>query len=732
MTNASPSFDLLDAKVRRWVWKQGWGSLNQLQEEAIPKILPGDRDIILAAPTAGGKTEAAFLPVISKLCASPEALCLCVSPLKALINDQYDRLSLLCDDCGVPAYKWHGDAPQSLKRRFISQRCGLLLITPESLEAMLVRRGGEANAIFNSLKFVVVDELHVFFGSERGKQLQSLLHRVEVGIGRCVPRIALSATLGDEAAASRFLRPTEAVRTEVVSAGRGGRDLKLLQRGYRQTDDGRLIGSNSAEVGGDADASDYADPVSAELFRVMRGTDNLVFANSRQLSEEFGDRLRQLSEEAGVPNEFLVHHGSLGKEVREPVEQRLKDSRFPTTVFATTTLEMGIDVGSVQSIAQIGVPPSVASLTQRLGRSGRSTGTPSILRTYVAEPDATDGVGISDALRVATVQVVAMTELLIEKRVEPPENAGLHLSTLIQQLLAVIAQYGGITAKDGWDVLCGGGVFELPGTSTYFALLKAMGGAGLITQMRDGLLVLGVVGERLVEHYDFFAAFFAPDELTVMHQGQSLGRISPLGGIARGSYIVLTGRRWEVTDVDVSVGVVQVRPARGGRAPRFEGRLPDVHTLVRQKMHGVYGGRSVPPYLDSTARMLLDEGRAAFRRNGLADAHFIGDGSGARLFPWVGDRELRTIGLALRMVDPGLEFESVSLCSNLSKAGLERACVNLIDEGFPPATKLLQGWPLLPLGKYDHFLSDELLREEIAATLLDTEAATRALRAILG
>ncbi len=729
--NASPSFDLLDTKVRRWVWKQGWASLNQLQEKAIPKILAREGDVILAAPTAGGKTEAAFLPIISELCASPEALCVCVSPLKALINDQYDRLSFLCDDCGVPAYKWHGEAPQSLKRRFLAERCGLLLITPESLEAMLVRRGSEAKGIFGSLEFVVVDELHVFFASQRGKQLQALLHRLEVGIGRSVPRIALSATLGDDAAASEFLRPASLQRSEIVSVGQGGRDLKLLQRGYRQMEDGRVVGSNSVAVGDTADASEYADPVSEELFQVMRGTDNLVFANSRERSEEFADQLRQMSEDAGVPNEFLVHHGSLGKDVREYVEQRLKDPRFPTTVFATTTLEMGIDVGSVRSIAQIGVPPSVASLTQRLGRSGRSSGTPSILRTYVAEVDATEGADISDLLRVSTIQVIAITELLLEYRVEPPDTAGLHLSTLLQQLLALIVQYGGITAKDGWDVLCGSGVFQLPAKSTYFALLKAMGGAGLITQMSDGLLVLGVVGERLVEHYDFFAVFFAPDELTVMHQGQLIGRVDPQGSVAPGSYIVLAGRRWEVTDVDVSVGVVQVRPARAGRAPRFGGNLPDVHTIVRKKMRAIYEGNAVPPYLDSMARAFLDEGRAAYRRNGLADAHFIGDDCGARLFPWVGDRELRTIGFALQRFDPGLEREGVYLRSRLSKTDLKRTCAALVDEGFPAATELLERFPLLPINKYDQFLTDDLLLEETAATLLDTEAAAIALREVL-
>ena len=215
----SSSFDLLDEKVRRWIWKQGWGSLRDIQERSIPLLLAADKDLIISAATASGKTEAAFLPIVSWIASHGRREgagfgAIYVSPLKALINDQFGRIEGLCEELEIPVTKWHGDVGAGVKARARSKPSGILLITPESLEAILVRRGPEAPRLFRHLAFAVVDEMHAFMDGPRGKQLQSVLHRIETASGHRVTRVGLSATLADESAPRHFLRPRRSGRRD--------------------------------------------------------------------------------------------------------------------------------------------------------------------------------------------------------------------------------------------------------------------------------------------------------------------------------------------------------------------------------------------------------------------------------------------------------------------------------------------------------------------------------------
>ena len=499
--DASRAFGLLAEPVRRWVYDQGWQSLRDAQEAAIPVLLAGTADVIIAAGTAAGKTEAAFLPVCSRLASDqapgPGTRVLYVAPLKALINDQYDRLSGLCEHLEIPVYRWHGDVPGSKKSAFLKRPDGILLITPESLEALFVVRGPAVGALLGALQYVVVDELHAFLGTERGAQLRSLLHRVELAIRRRVPRVGLSATLGDMNLAADALRPGEPENVRCIVSASGGQDLSVQVRGYLTTPPKNDQDDQEADQ----------QQIAADLFRVLRGQDNLVFANSRGAAEIYAARLREMCEASGAPNEFFPHHGSLSRELREDVEAALKDRGRPTTAVATTTLEMGIDIGSVHSVAQIGAPPSVAALRQRLGRSG-GRGESAVLRVYVTEPVADARTPLADELRAELVQTIATLELLRTGWCEPPEQAALHLSTLIQQLLSAIAQHGGITASTAYGALCGpGSPFTAVNQAQFVTLLRGLGQNEVLIQASDGTLLLGPLGERTVNHYSFYAAF---------------------------------------------------------------------------------------------------------------------------------------------------------------------------------------------------------------------------------
>ena len=551
------NLERLDERIQRWVWQKGWTGLRDAQETAIPVLLEGQQDIIIAAATASGKTEAAFLPILSKLLSNGEEMgvALYISPLKALINDQWGRLDQLCEELGIPVAPWHGDITATRKRNFLKRPQGVLLITPESLEAQFVLRGHELKRYFGELQYVVVDELHAFIGSDRGKQLQSLMRRIECVIDRRVPRVGLSATLGDPSLAASFLRP-EGPLPQIIQSKSASQELLVQLRGYliesvhqsgldgevASPDGGRLQPDEAAEVKAYESMADH-------LFKSLRGSNNLLFPNSRNRVEYFSDLLRRRCERQGIPNEFWPHHGSLSREIREDTEAALKAGDRPATAICTTTLELGIDIGAVKSVAQIGPPPSVASLRQRLGRSGRRAGEPAILRAYVAENEVSVDSPLSDRLRESLVQSAACVRLLLGEWFEPPTQSGMHLSTLVQQVLSMIAERGGISATDISRTLMIHGPFAELRASDLAALLRELGRRELLVQDSSGVLLLGPAGERAVGHYDFYAAFASREEWQIVQDGRSIGTLPIDSPVYEGMCIIFGGRRWKILSV---------------------------------------------------------------------------------------------------------------------------------------------------------------------------------------
>lgn len=714
--------------MQRWIYEQGWTNLHDAQERAIPIILAENQDLIISAATAAGKTEAAFLPICSALAAAdrktdrgPDVLY--VSPLKALINDQYDRLDLMCERADLLVHRWHGDVSSTAKGKAADTTGGILLITPESLEAFLVRRGSEARGFFGRLRYVVIDEVHSFLGSARGAQLQSLLNRVEFAARRRPPRVGLSATLGDMTVAKRFLRPADPQAPAVVESA-AEQEIQLQVRGYRST---------VPAAGGDSDDdAPLADEtaIAEHLFRTLRGSDNLVFANSRRQVEVYANRLAELSEDRNAPNEFWPHHGNLAKAVREEVERQLKERSRPVTAVCTSTLELGIDIGSVSSVAQVGPPPSVAALRQRLGRSGRR-GDPAVLRLYVSETELDARSALVDHLRCDLVQTIAMVRLLIDRWLESPAGGGLNLSTLIQQTLALIAQHGGVTAPDAHRVLCGPGPFESADSSTYAQLLRDLAAADLVMQAADGTLLHGPAGERFVNHYSFYAAFEAPDEWRLVTGGQTLGTMPIDHPVEIDGLLLFAGRRWRIIDVDIPAKLIELKPASGGAPPRFGGGGPSVSGEVRAAMVEVYESDDVPAYLDGAARELLAEARSAWKRFGLSSAAAIAWDSDTFLLPWVGDDVLWAMTLGLRRAGIDAEPEGPLLCL------VDTETTDAIDKlrelsasPVPEASDLAQVVENRQVEKWDWVLGTELSASSYAKRFLNPDAAWAAFHAL--
>lgn len=738
-SQAAPSqaYELYHPYLQRWIYERGWDRLRDVQERAARLIIDGDRDVILASATASGKTEAALLPICTVLAHHQEVgtaglQALFVSPLKALINDQYDRTVELCEPLDLPVHRWHGDAPASGKARVLRAPAGLLLITPESLEAMFVRHGNRVQRIFGGLRYAVVDELHSFIGTERGAQLQSLLHRVECSAGRRVPRIALSATLGDLTAAAGYLRPGGGADVAVVASAEPGAEIRLQVRGYlepkspafepKPAASAKAAASANAKPGGGEPADRAA--IADHLFRMLCDTDNLVFANSRAAVEVYADMLSQRAALAGVRTQFLAHHGSLSKEIREHVEERLKDPFTPVTAICTSTLELGIDVGSVDSVAQIGAPPTVAGLRQRLGRSGRRAGRPAILRVYVAERELAPGISPADALRAELVQCVAMVELLTTGWYEPPDTAGLHLSTLIQQVLSITAQRGGATAGRLYVMLCGEGPFQRVDRPMFARLLRDMGHHDLIRQHDGGLLLPGNEGDRLISHYTFYVSFRTSQDYRLVADGYTLGTLPVDRPILPGALLIFSGARWRVVAVDTATRVIELTAAEAGRPPVFPGTGGEIADEVRRTMRRVYRSTAVPPYLDATARTLLAEGRAAFHAAGHATNRIFARGPETLLFPWRGDRIMNT--LAVVLTGHGLQVGQDGLAitvANHSPTEVLDLIRELAASAPPDPSALARTVRAKARDKYDRYLSDELLDAAYAARALDVPAA---------
>ncbi len=726
----SSAFHRLHERVQRWIWQQGWDALRDVQEAATNAILERRGDVIVAAATASGKTEAAFLPICSSLVddARGGVRAVYIGPLKALINDQFLRLEQLCEALEIPVHRWHGDVAAVRKRAVFEDPGGILLITPESLEALFVHRGHTLATLFARLEFVVVDELHAFVGTPRGRQLQSQLHRVEHVLGRRVTRVGLSATLGDMSIAAEYLRPGHGDDVVRIESSAATQELRIQVRGYRVRAPHEMTSA--------AEESDERlgapDEVAAHLYKVLRGANHLVFANSRSRVEELADGLRRMSERDRVPNEFHPHHGGLSRELRFDAEAMLKDGARPVTVISTSTLEMGIDIGSVKSVAHVGGPPSVATLRQRLGRSGRR-GEPAILRAYVEQEEVDARSSIDEELRVELVEAVAMVDLLIQRWCEPPDDSALHLSTLVQQLLSTIAQYGGVRPAEAWKLLCERGPFRAVDARLFGDCLRALAKADLVAQEQDGTLLLGGRGERLVNHHTFYAAFETPEEYRVVHEGRPLGTLATVLQGETTQYFIFAGRRWRVRSIDHERRVIDVVPAQAARLMvRGSGAGFDVHDRVRERMLAVYAAQDVPVYLDAIARELLAEGRQSFKLRALGEVRVIRGGEDTLVLPWRGTRIVRTIGhlLAAR----GLAISTDGFAVVVHHAKVETTVEHLrelTDAAVPDPAALVAKLRAPTVEKFDAYLTEDLRRRELRGRGLSIPEAHRTLREIV-
>jgi ATP-dependent Lhr-like helicase len=502
---------------------------------------------------------------------------------------------------------------------------------------------------------------------------------------------------------------------EILEAKSDAPELRLQVRGYVEPpeldDPDHAEGASGTE---ETPRRIALDDIADHLFETLRGTNNLIFGGSRRTVESAADRLRRRCDKAKVPNEFFPHHGSLSKTLREELEDRLKDAKLPTTAICTSTLELGVDIGSVKSVAQIGSPRSLSSLKQRLGRTGRRRGTPSILRVYVREPNIDQESGILDRLRPNTIRSVAVVRLLLERFVEPASQVPEIASTLIHQILSVIAERGGIRARPLYDLLCGPGPFASISVSEFADLLRHLSSEAIkfVEQSSDGTIMLGKEGERIVQSRSFFAVFESADEWRLTVGGRTLGTLPISFPVHKDSLVVFAGQRWIVQDLDEKTNTLFVAPHPGGVVPRFERADGErLHDRLAAEMRQVYLSFDEPAYLDDKGRALLAEGREMFRALGLETTTFVQEEKDLHVFLWRGSQATAVFGAAAAMVGlPGEVHDFGLTLPKTSSPEARTVLMRLADADSIDATEVAAFVQNIAAGKFREQVPEHLAR----------------------
>ncbi len=726
------AFDLLARPIQQILWDLKWTKLRPIQVTAIQEIQSTDRDVIITARTAAGKTEAAFLPILSQLHASPPTSvgAIYVGPLKALINDQFQRLDRLCERAVIAVHRWHGDVDQSRKARLLANPSGVLLITPESLESLFVNRSSAIPRLFRQLRFVVIDEVHSLLGCERGTQLRNLLFRLQDRIGHDFRIVALSATIGEHVEAyAHWMRPDDTGRVAHLSDPGERKRVQFGIRAYHR--DETPVDSDMATQEAAEKDQETPEALVDEIAKSFCGRKNLIFCNRREDVEWLADRLNEHCLAHGRPPEFLVHHGALSREIREFTEQQMRESR-PATTICSSTLELGIDIGNVAAVGQLGPPWSVNSQVQRLGRSGRRDDEPHVMQVMLVERPLAASDKMVDRMYPRLLHAIAVTELMKQKWVEPPRVMEFDFSTLVQQILSVLAESGGCRANRMFQLLAREGAFRSIDQHTFANLLRSLGRRELLEQTPEGDLILAPAGERIVHDRDFYSAFATDIELSVTFDGRPIGMLPAMFISNLGDHVILAARRWQVLAIDERRREIQVRPARGRKPPRFTGRGGEIHPRVRQEMLEVLTSDQEYAYLNPVAAKLLDDAREVARQVGLLKSPVVALGPSSCLwFTWTGTRIQETLCLAAKQAgleaadeDVAIEFKHTpgEVCERLRSL-----CSEPLD-----AVQLARAAPLTTRRKFDEYVDEELLTHGFASDGLDAPGAERAMAGLLG
>lgn len=583
------AFNLLSEPIRKYVRDKGWERLRPIQEAAIQRILSTENNYVLISRTASGKTEAAFLPILSRTDFREEGVkVLYISPLIALINDQFRRVEELCEYLDISVTKWHGEASKSQKDKLLKNPNGIVLITPESLEAMFVNKPYNVKHLFASLEYVVIDEVHSFLGSDRGVQLQSILSRLQKINKTRFKTIALSATVSDSnqyLELKSFLGDVESTK---IIRDTNPKPINAVFRYF------------------EGSGAELPLELLKDLYIQTRNSKSLIFPNARGRVEEVAVKLRKISDKVGGHQNYFSHHSSVDKEVREYVEFFAKNNIYENfSIACTSTLELGIDIGSVDQVVQIDATHSIASLIQRVGRSGRRDDKASNLFLYATN-------------RWTLLQSVACWLLYDEKYIEPVSLNEKPYDILLHQMLSIIKGSSGMSKENLLSELHHNFAFKNISENEIEEIIEFLVEKDFLEQLGPEL-ILGIEGEKIVNNREFYSVFQTANLFKVSHKGNKVGEIPLTLQIREDENIYLSARIWKIIAIDLKSKKIEVIPAKDGKKPVFEGNGANIADKIREKMLEVLVSKKEYDFLDEPSQDVMSEMQKEFSIFDFAD-----------------------------------------------------------------------------------------------------------------
>ena len=720
-------FDRLAPFIQDYIYENKWEELRANQVAACEVIFDSDDNLLLSSGTASGKTEAAFLPVLTKLYQNPSTSVgvMYISPLKALINDQFKRLEQLLLDSNLPVTKWHGDASMAQKNRLVKHPEGILQITPESLESLLTNKRGACLSLFSDLRFVIIDEVHYFMRNERGIQLLCVLERLKQLTGVNPRRIGLSATLGDLTLAKNWLNTGTGRECSAPVTEEGRKRIRLHVERFvnyadkrdTETPDGYADGGFGGNSG---DRAHYE-----YLFRQTLDKKTIIFANSREEIEFIMANLRQIALKNKAPDVYRVHHGNVSALLRENTEDEMKSEEEKIVTGATVTLELGIDIGSLDQAIQIGAPISVSSFAQRLGRCGRRGQVPQLLFTF------TESIRINsdDALGPVNwdfIRTIAIIELYIRDHWIEPIPPQYHAYNLLyHQTMSCLKSNGELSPAALAQMILGMESFQHITQEDYKKLLTHLLDIDQLERTELGGLLIGRCGEPVVNSHKFLTVFLAPEYLLVKEENRTIGTVDKVYPV--GVRFALAGMSWETVDVNEKSKVIFVKRVPGISVVDWDVDFTvELHTVLVRKMRSILKGEESYPYLSMSCKERLQEIRYITQNSGILDTLVtpLSDRKYA-IFPWIGTRQLVTLHYALlkwgmksRIPFPGCIYLEVVFDGGSET--LEQIIRDILQSDIDLYSLPLPGKVQIE-GKYNEFVPKELLRKQFIEDYLDFE-----------
>ncbi len=706
-------YNRLSPFLQEYIYRNNWQEFRQVQGEACQVIFETNAHLLLAAGTASGKTEAAFLPILTLLEENPPNTVgvLYISPIKALINDQFQRLSEILQQSHTPVYAWHGDVSSTHKHRLLRDPKGILQITPESLESLLINQPNEIPRLLGDLRFVVIDEIHAFMGSERGSQILCQLARIARITSNIPRRIGLSATLGDYSLAETWLQSGTEIPVITPKIEKGGKQVRLaVEHFYNHPDD--------------------RDAEFSYIYNNSQGTKCLIFTNNRSESEEIITNLRSQAAREGLPDVYHVHHGSISAMLREDAESAMR-GETPAVIAATVTLEMGIDLGQLERVIQMNAPFSVSSFLQRLGRTGRR-GSSADMRIVCTESEPNLETILPERLPWDLLRAIAIIQLYLEERwIEPITPLTYSYSLLYHQTLSILTAEGELSPSELAEI-----VLSLPPLATipqedFRQLLHYLISLDHLQLTAKGNLILGITGEKIVRNFRFYAVFSGNAEYKVRNESGEIGTIAILPTV--GTQFTLAGRTWEVIDIEAKRNLIFVKPIKGNANSfwRSRGGGENIHTKVLQRMQQVLLEAKEYPYLLTGAKERLKVARQLAKLENLEQNYLIPlDEKTYCLFPWLGTIGYRTLERYLNQcVRTHIDIRSIKGKSpyffliKLGDATAEELLLALqaIKTSKITEIDLIDSVEAPQLCQYDRFIPPNLLRKAFAKNYLDFE-----------